>query len=423
MTTHSPPAAADQSDITAAVAAMGPGALTEDALIRHVHPLFSRVLGREEIYLSNHSLGRPLDRTMKDVRLALDLWYDDMDEAWSSWLKEINSFRAGIARLIGLSRADAVVPKPGAGQGLRAVLNALPKPVAHVVATRGEFDSIDYILKTYQARGRARITWVEPDSRGLFSVEAIERAIDGAPGGPVDLVVVSHVVFNSGQVITGLDSLVSTAHARGALVVVDAYHSAGVMPVDFERLGADFAIGGSYKYTRGGPGAGWLAIHPRHLDSDRLVTLDTGWFAKKDVFAFRRSDHPDRAPGGDGWLECTPIALTAYQARSGLELTLALGVDRLRAFALDQQAFFAARLEAHAVPVWDVHPRGAFLLIPDDDAFALSHALKDAGINTDARPGPGGGTFVRACPDILNTRAELEKAATIIGRVIAGSPR
>src|SRR5690606_31478477 len=218
--------------------------------------------------------------------------------------------------------------------------------------------------------------------------------------------------FGTGQWLTGIDRLVEAAHRRGALVLVDAYHAAGVIPMDLERLGADFAIGGSYKYTRGGPGAGWLAIHPRHLDgADRPLTLDTGWFAKDDVFAFRRDERPRLAPGGDAWLENTPVVLTAYQARAGLELTLALGVERLRAYSLEQQAHLADALRRRGLPLREFEPRGAFMLVPRPDARALCARLKQAGVNTDAR-----GPYVRLCPDILNTQDEMDRAAEIIGR-------
>ncbi len=96
------------SPILQAVAAMGPGPLTERGLISHIHPLFSRVLERREIYLANHSLGRPLDQTAIDVRSALDCWYADMDGAWGLWLDEQSRFRAGIARLIGLFRFQRI---------------------------------------------------------------------------------------------------------------------------------------------------------------------------------------------------------------------------------------------------------------------------------------------------------------------------
>lgn len=411
--------------IADAVATLGSGPLTEPALREHVFPLFSRVLAgvaeRDETYLANHSLGRPPDRTADDVAHALDLWYRDMDSAWGAWLEEITTFRASVARLIGCARPDAVVPKTAAGQGLRAMLNALPNPRPNIVATTGEFDSIDFILKTYAHKGRADVSWIQPDEAGLFHAESIADAITV----DTDLVVASLVVFATGQRIEGVERVIEAAHARGALVLVDAYHAAGAMPVVFDRLGADFAIGGSYKYSRGGPGACWLAIADRHLRDAGpgvgLFTLDTGWFAKKDSFSYRRPETPELSAGGDAWLESTPPFLLPYQAKAGLELTLGLGVDRLSAYNGGQQAALIRALRGHGVEPRLIEPRGAFVLVPHPEAAALSAELKRAGVNTDARPCPSGATaHVRFCPDILTTTEEIERAAAIAGRVLSG---
>ncbi|CAA9892656.1 Class V aminotransferase (fragment) [Candidatus Methylobacter favarea] len=70
-------------------------------------------------------------------------------------------------------------------------------------------------------------------------------------------------------------------------MLLDLYHAAGIVPVDLAALDTVFASGGSYKYLSGGPGAGWLYLHPRHLDGS-LNTLDSGWFAEPDPFAFER---------------------------------------------------------------------------------------------------------------------------------------
>src|SRR5690349_6947333 len=96
----------------------------EGWLKREVFPRFKRVLARKEIYLAKHSLGRPPDRTADDVREALDAWYEDMDRAWDLWLEGREKFRALTARLVGAPRADCIIPKTSAGQGLRVVLNA-----------------------------------------------------------------------------------------------------------------------------------------------------------------------------------------------------------------------------------------------------------------------------------------------------------
>ncbi len=402
--------------IANAVRNLGPGPLNEQSLRAHVFPLFSRVLARDDIYLANHSLGRPLDCMAEDVKSALDAWYSDMDDAWGVWLGVIERFRAGVAGLIGVSRSDAIVPKTAAGQGLRAVLNALSVDRPRVLATRGEFDSIDFILKAYAIRERASVEWIEPGSDGLFSIDVICQTIEKAAEPPT-LVVVSHVMYATGQLLDGLDRVVAAARARGSLVVLDLYHAAGVVPLKFEKFGADFAIGGSYKYLRGGPGACWLAVHPRHLEpkeqaaaSRLLPTLDTGWFAKKDTFLYQRPDAPEFKDGGDAWLESTPPVLPMCQALAGLELTRAIGVDRLRVYSLEQQAFLAERLKDRGVDVRAIGPRGAFLLVPHADAPGFAAKLKSRGLNTDARSG-----HVRLCPDLLNTREELTRSASIIG--------
>jgi kynureninase len=121
-------------------------ALTEAWLRKNVWPRFSRVRkDYRRIYLANHSLGRPPDRTASDVQHALEVWYAELGDAWTEWHAARERFRALTARLIGAKRADCVVPKTSAGQGLRAVLNALEpehRGKLRVVASDGEFDSI-----------------------------------------------------------------------------------------------------------------------------------------------------------------------------------------------------------------------------------------------------------------------------------------
>lgn len=395
---------------------LGTDPLREPALVEHVFPLFSRVLKREGIYLANHSLGRPLDQTSEDVREALDLWYGDMDRAWGAWLAEIDAFRARIAALIGWARADAIIPKTSAGQGLRAVLNALPSTCPNIVTTTGEFDSIDFILRSYESRGRANLTLVEPDETGLFHADDVIASI--RPG--ANLVVVSIVCYATGQLIEGVEEIIACAHAEGAWVLLDAYHAAGAMPLPHGCVNADFIVGGSYKYTRGGPGACWLAIHPRHLDrhDPELVTLDTGWFARKEPFAFTRGSI-ERSSDGNAWQESTPMVLSAYQARAGLELTLSLGVDRLREYNLRQQAFLIERLREAGVPVREIHPRGAFVLVPTSDVKRDVARIGEQGVVTDGRPCPSGrGGHVRLCPDLLTTEAEMTEAAHRIARAL-----
>jgi kynureninase len=391
------------------------GPLTEANVRTRVAPLFARVLHAHpgRIYLANHSLGRPPDRMEDDVREALAAWYGDLGGAWDAWLAEIGAYRARLATLAGAPRPDCIVPKASAGQGLRAVLNAHDRP-PRVVSTQGEFDSLDLILREYARRGRVALTLVAPRDDGMYAdsdvVDAIVRG--------VDLVVVSEVMFQTGQRLPELPAIVARAHEAGARVLLDVYHSLGVLPVDLAALDVDFAVGGGYKYLRGGPGACFLYVHPRHLDG-ALRPLDTGWFAKENRFDYARPDPPRFAAGGDAWLESTPPVLPFYQARAGQMFTLAIGVARLRDHSLAQQRRLVATLAAHGIDaLGGTEDRGAFVAVAfrepggADAARRSAAALAARDVVADAR-----GPWLRLCPDVLTTDDELTRAAGILAEV------
>ena len=399
------------SGIQPAVDALGAGPLNEAAIEQHIAPLFFRVLSTGRVYLANHSLGRPLDAMADDVNEAMGLWYGELGDAWDKWLAEREAFRARIARLIHAPRVDCVVPRTAAGQGLRTVLNALPGN-ARVVSTRGEFDSIDVILKQYAALGRIEMCWIEPDEEGNFSVEPLMEAVKSG----ADLVVVAQVMFMSGQIVQSLDALADVCHEHGARLFVDAYHAIGVIPVDVTAMHCDFMIGGSYKYLRGGPGACFLYIAPAALESG-LRPLDTGWFANAEEFAYQRPETPVLKPGGDAFLESTPPVLTWYQARSGQEFTLAMGVERLRAYSLHQLSSLRGYLAEAGVDsvMGGDSGHGAFLAIRLANANRLPALLEREGIICDAR-----GEWLRLCPDCLSRDEELRCAATALGELVRG---
>ena len=390
-------------------AVLGTGPLTEDVVREHIAPLFSRVRDaqRDRIYLANHSLGRPLDATEEDVREGLAAWYARLSDAWEDWGAEMAVFRARLAILAGAPRADCIVPKTSAGQGLRAVLNSYDRP-PRIVVTRGEFDSLDVILREYARRARVTLAFVEPDAEGAFAAEDVRAAF--APG--ADLVILSQVLFQTGQVMPELPGIVAAAHAAGARVLLDVYHSLGVLPVDLAALDVDFAVGGSYKYLRGGPGACFLYVAPRHLDAG-IGTLDIGWFAKESPFAYERPDPPRYAGGGDAWLESTPAVLPCYQARAGQAFVQAVGVARLRAQSLAMQRRLVALLAEGGVSArGGTADGGAFVVVRDSAAQAWAEALEGRGIVTDAR-----GEWLRLCPDVLTTEQELQSAAGALAEI------
>ena len=185
-----------------------------------------------------------------------------------------------------------------------------------------------------------------------------------------------------------------------------------MFPVDVAALDVDYAVGGSYKYLRGGPGACFLYLDPRHLDGS-LRTLDTGWFAKRDPFAYARPDPPQYGEGGDAFLESTPAVLPFYQARAGQCFTLAIGVERLRAHSLGLQQRLTDLLRERGLEAQGGgDDRGAFVVVADDRAVDWATQLATAGVIVDAR-----GRYLRLCPDILTTDQDLVRAADALAAI------
>jgi len=393
------------------------GPLTEAGLREHVWPRFSRTLMRPGVYLANHSLGRPLDRMGEDLAEFAATWYQRMDEVWSVWQREQTRFTAGIERLVGAA-PGTVTQRASAGQALRSVLNSFPVDRAiRVVTTDAEFDSLDFILRAYEGAGRAAVEWVESCRSGEVPLVDTSRVLERVRAG-VDLVVVSLVTFGTGQVLSGVAELTGACRRAGALLLLDVYHAAGALPLDLAGLGVDFAVGGSYKYTRGGPGAAWLYVSPEVVGTGR-ATLDTGWFAKAETFDYRRGEAISRQAGIGGWAESTPPVVATYQARSGLEFTLEVGVDRLRAYSLERQARLREALRSAGVPVFEPSEPlgyGAFSLVPCEGAKAVCERAAARGLTVDSR-----GQFIRLCPDVLNSAEEFEEAARVLRSCLGGT--
>lgn len=438
------------ADLDNAITALGDGPLQESALRTSIDPLFSRVLQRNarEIYLANHSLGRPLNRTNLDIQAAMDAWYHDIDDAWGFWMEGVQHFTDLVGQVLGVPVAENdtntlwsrrhVVYKSSAGQGLRAVLQAMlqqkqgnqnitkdtstsesnSQPLK-VLMTAHEFDSIDVILRHWSASQKIALTvvadGVDPPAAPAFassSLSLLARLREAIIGH--DLVVFSHVLFADGRVIGSDDEVrdfIDYAHKHNCRVLVDVYHSFGVLPLDFTTMRADFVIGGCYKYARGGTGACFLYIREPQL----LSSIDVGWFAKRAPFSYARPEPPQFADGSDAWMESTFAALPPFQALGGLHFLLAVGVSRLRAYSLQQKQFLSSLLsEKNIQHFGETEQFGAFIVVPHADPQWLSKQLKQHGVNTDARS-----AGVRFCPDVLTTTDEMQRAVAVLVAVLS----
>jgi kynureninase len=175
----------------------------------------------------------------------------------------------------------------------------LKPPRNRVVFEEGLFPSVRYVQQAW-ARFGAEVVVCD-------DAEAVIDAIDER----TLLVPVSHVLYKSGE-IQPVERIVERARAAGAYVCLDAYQSAGTVPLDVTSLGVEFCVGGSVKWLCGGPGAGWLYVRPDL--ADRLEPAFAGWQAHAEPFAFE----PEMryADGVARFLTGTPNVPALYAARS-----------------------------------------------------------------------------------------------------------
>ena len=172
----------------------------------------------------------------------------------------------------------------------------------------------------YQAQRDLEVVVCEDDGEIVEAID--ERTL---------LVPISHVLFKSGE-IQDVEKIIRRAHEVGAHVILDAYQSAGIVPLDVTALNVDFAVGGSVKWLCGGPGNGWLYVRPDL--AERLEPTYTGWQAHETPFAFE--EEMRYAAGAARFLTGTPNVPALYAATAGYDLIEEIGVERIRANSLRQ---------------------------------------------------------------------------------------
>ena len=220
-------------------------------------------------------------------------------------------------------------------------------------------------------------------------------------------------MFQTGQVMPELPKIVAAAHAAGARVLLDIYHSLGVFPVDLEALDVDFAVGGSYKYLRGGPGACFLYRRTppsRCRDRERSTSAGSRRSRRSPMRArIRRATPPAVTRGSNRRPPCCRSTRRA-PGRSSRRRSAWRGCARIRSKCSSGSWRFSPSAESPRCG--GTADRGAFVVVRTRSAPAWADALAARGIVTDAR-----GEYLRLCPDVLTTEMELGTAAGALAEI------
>lgn len=372
-------------------------------------------------YLDGNSLGRP-------PLAAKQRWADFVETEWGGRL--IRGWDEGwFAKPLALGdRIAAATLGAAAGQTIvgdsttvslyklvHAALAARPDR-SEIVVDRGNFPTDRYIVEGIARDTGRTIRWIDVELGAGVTPDDVAAVI----GDQTAVVLLSHVAFRSGFV-ADVPAITAAVHEAGGLVVWDLCHSVGVLPIELDAWGVDFAAGCSYKYLNGGPGApAFLYVRAEHHELAQQPIQ--GWMGVRDSFEMGPVYEP--AEGIRRFVSGTPPvnAMIGIEAMLDLVEEAGIGAIREKSVALTEFAIelYDALLAPSGVELTsprDAAVRGGHVTIDHERFPALIGELWSEGVIPDFRPPAG----IRLGLSPLSTSfAEVEHA---ISRIAAGLDR
>ena len=360
-------------------------------------------------YLDGNSLG-PMPRAAADrvATMMADEWSQMLITGWNKagWYVQPRKVGDRIARLIGAGDGQVVMGDTLSIKVFQALSAALAlRPDRRVILS----DSGNFPSDLYVAEGIARA--LDATLR-VVSPEEVEAAI----GPDLAVLMLTEVDYRTGR-RHDMPALTARAHDAGALAIWDLAHSAGAVDVDLLGANADFAVGCTYKYLNGGPGApAFIWTHPRHAEQAEPILQ--GWMGHAAPFAFDQEYRP--APGIERMRVGTPpvIALSALEA--SLDIWDTVDMAALRARSIELTEAFIAGVEAQCPDLVlnsprDPARRGSQVGFRHPQGYAVMQALIAAGVVGDFR-----------APDVLrfgfaplyNDLDDVSQAVATLARIL-----
>ena len=335
------------------------------------------------VYLDGNSLGRlPIDSTLKMQKVVQDEWGDRLIRSWNDgWIDYSMQLGAKIASLIGAQPDEVLVADSTSINLFKLAVAALQQypDRRKIVSDVFNFPTDLYILQgVIDLLGKKHSLELVQSQDGIsIPVEALKHAIDSQTG----LVCLTHVAFKSAYMYD-MQRITELAHQAGAFMLWDLSHSTGAVALDLNACGVDLAVGCTYKYLNGGPGAPAYLYIRRDLQ-DKLRTPLWGWFAARDMFAFDLGFTP--AEGIAGFRAGTPPILAMKAIEPGIDLVLEAGINRIRHKSVLQTEYLIALAEQWLYPLGfklgspaDAAQRGSHVSLQHPEGYRISRALIEA---------------------------------------------
>lgn len=361
-------------------------------------PLLSSV-----IPLNNCSQAPLTDATRAAAERYLRSW-DERGMDWDVWMEEVRLAKAEFAKLINAS-VDDIAVFSSVSEATSAVASAIDFSGMRgaVVVTEAEFPTVGHVWLAQEKRG-ARVRWVPLGSDGAVSLGAYDAVVDD----DVALVSACHGYYLNGA-LQDLGALAQRAHARGALLFVDAYQTLGTVPVDVRATDVDFLASGNLKFLMGVPGIAFLYVRPDV--AARLEPATTGWFGRANPFAFTIKEL-DWAPAAARFDTGTPPIINAYIARAGMQIINEIGVPAIRVWLeiLAARLVDGARTRGLVVhgPT-EIARKTATTAIVVPDSHRIEESMRAHGVLPSAR-----GPVIRLAPHFYNSVGDVDTALDLL---------
>lgn len=332
------------------------------------------------IYLDGNSLG-PLPRgaVAAVARVIREEWGGSLIRAWNDcgWMDQPRILGDRLGRLIGAPAGTVVVGDTLSIKVYQALAAALAlRPGRRAILS----DSGNFPSDLYMAQGLIRLVG-DHDLR-TPRPEDVAAAIDE----DVAVLMLTEVDYRTGR-RHDMPALTARAHAAGALVIWDLAHSAGALPVDVAGGGADFAVGCTYKYLNGGPGApAFIYLGPAVAETADPALA--GWLGHDAPFAFDTDYRP--APGIARMRVGTPPVLAFAALAAALDVWDEVDLTDVRIRSIELSERFIAEVERRCPELElasprDPEQRGSQVSFRSSEGYAVMQALIARGVIGDFR--------------------------------------
>jgi len=339
------------------------------------------ILPEGVIYLDGNSLG-PLPRAVASrvQSMIADEWGEMLIRGWNGagWMDQPSRVGEQVARIIGAPQGTVVMGDTLSLKVFQALAAAVKiKPERRVILS----DTGNFPSDLYMAEGLVGLLEQGYELRTVAPEEVLD-AVDES----IAVVMLTQVDYRTGR-MHDMKAVTAAVQAKGAVMLWDLAHSAGAVEVDLEGSNCEFAIGCTYKYLNGGPGAPAFI----YVRGDLVETIDpalSGWLGHRQPFAF---DLNYKAGAGIERMRVgTPpvIQLTALEV--AMELWADVDMAQLRAESVALQEQFIEEIERDVPQLTLASPRdpavrGSQVSFRFHEGYAAMQAVIDRGVIGDFR--------------------------------------